>query len=187
MKGLCDWYAFLFGFLFDPVEPLYLMALNYSHIGLPFISVVLRWSWCSITIIVLRKKGFFFQFPLILVWHSLENILQHAWFQVSISAYVLCDYWYNVGCVLGERSIVSCLCLPYQHIGLFTRLGVTTFMECILASLCYCVVLLLVKCCNHSILIDKTMHNKGQNCNKKSNTFSYVFPVYNKICIWTVR
>jgi hypothetical protein len=84
--------------------------------------------------------------------------------------------------VLGERGI-PCLYLPYQHNGLrgilqlFTHLGVTTIMECILASLCYCVVLLFVKCCSQSILDDKTMHNKGQNSNKKSSIFNYVFPV----------
>ena len=55
-------------------------------------------------------------------------------------------------------------------------LGVTTFMECILASLCYSVVLFLIKR-NQSILVDKTMHNKGQNSNKKSSIFNYVFPV----------
>ena len=94
------------------------------------------------------------------------------------------DYWYNVGGTLEERSIVPCLCLPYQYSGLrgcilqlFTHFGVTTFTECILASLCYCVVLLLIKCCYHSILVDKTMHNKDQNSNKKSTIFNYVFPV----------
>ena len=63
--------------------------------------------------------------------------------------------------------MLSCLYLPYQYNGLrgcilqlFTHLGVTNFTERILASLCYCVVLLLIKCCNQSILDDKTMHNK---------------------------
>jgi hypothetical protein len=30
--------------------------------------------------------------------------------------------------------------------------------------------------CMYSILVDKTMYNKGQNSNKKSNIFNYVFP-----------
>jgi len=101
----------------------------------------------------------------------------------SVSAYILYDYWYNVSGILGERSIVPCLYLPYQYSGLrgcalqlFTHLGVTTSTECILASLCYCVVLLLIKCYNQSVLVDKTMHNKGQNSNKKSGIFDYVFP-----------
>jgi len=95
---------------------------------------------------------------------------------------MLYDYWYNVGGILGERSIVPCLCLPYQYNGLrgcalqlFTHLGVTTFTECISASLCYCVVLLLIKCCIQSALVDKTVHNKGQNSNKKCIIFNYVF------------